>query len=70
MAVHSQFLLLPYPALSAPGALLWRILGGMVAWSALYLWFEPGALHFECSMIKVVQLECVCGLGIYLFYCH
>lgn len=31
---------------------------------------ELCALHFENKVIKMVQLEFVCGLGIYFFYCH
>lgn len=31
---------------------------------------EPCALHFEDRVIKMVQFEFVCGLGIYFFYCH
>lgn len=31
---------------------------------------ELCASRFENKVIKMVQLECVCGLGIYFFYCH
>lgn len=53
-----------------PGALPRRIWEGIKLKRSLFLGLNLVLLHLENKVIKMVQFEFVCGLGICFFYCH